>query len=78
MVSTTELTGASVLVTPVGGKPWQERKKLPVGPLVQGQPFDVALPAFPRAGFYRIDVLGRTRAAGSVTSPPLVIYHGAP
>jgi hypothetical protein len=75
MVPTVELTGATVLVSPVGGKPLQERRKLPVGPIVRGQPFLVDLPALPRPGYYRIDVLGQTRSSGVITSAPLVIYH---
>lgn len=77
MISTTDLAGASVLVSPVGGgKPLHERKKLSVGSIVRGQPFPVELPPFPRPGLYRVDVIGQRRTSGSVTAaPPVILYH---
>lgn len=76
MVSTVDVTSVSLLVSPVGEKPIRERQRLPVGPLMRGQPFPVTLPTLPRAGLYRVEVVAQARNQGSVISPPFLIYHG--
>jgi hypothetical protein len=76
MVSTADLSSVSVQVATADGRPVQERRRLPVGSLVTGQPFQVPMPALREAGIYRVSVIGQAaRLAGSVTSPPVYIYH---
>lgn len=76
MISTADLSSVELLVAGADGTPLQALKRLPVGALVHGQVFDVALPALPKPGVYKVSVKGQAaRGAGTVSSEPLYIYH---